>query len=344
MPWSPQVRRPRSARGRSRRIGSGRKRCAICRPARGTGRKRPRRESRRGRTPPAAVTASRTAPTASTPLWRRIPGGRSIWAGRRRWIAWRSTTAAMGTWRIGRGGCGSCCRWTARSGPSFTSTTASGSAASLIASRWWCAATGSRSASSACSCRARSISISTKWRSIAWAASRTSPCTGRRTSRASGRGPWRKGARAESRELRVESRELRDKRDGRGSQLLTLHSPLSTLNSQLSTPRRRRWLSEGGSWPRTCGGWGPAWMQRCGRSMRLRRSSPHPNPLPKGEGTVREPLPKGEGTVREPLPKGEGTQRRRLPQGEGSCISRPAGPCGAWPWPIRCWTSRTSCW
>ncbi len=51
---------------------------------------------------------------------------------------------------------------------------------------------------------------------------------------------------------------------------------------------------------------------------------PHPNPLPKGEGTnvQKDPLPKGEGTnvQKDPLPKGEGTnaQKDPLPKGEGT--------------------------
>jgi hypothetical protein len=64
-----------------------------------------------------------------------------------------------------------------------------------------------------------------------------------------------------------------------------------------------------------------------------RQDSPHPSPLPKGEGTRQDsphpnPLPKGEGTRQDsphpnPLPKGEGTRQdsphpNPLPKGEGT--------------------------
>jgi phenylalanyl-tRNA synthetase alpha chain len=48
-------------------------------------------------------------------------------------------------------------------------------------------------------------------------------------------------------------------------------------------------------------------------------SRPHPNPLPKGEGTCSDHLPKGEGTCSDHLPKGEGTCSDHLPKGEGTC-------------------------
>jgi ATP-dependent DNA helicase DinG len=47
-------------------------------------------------------------------------------------------------------------------------------------------------------------------------------------------------------------------------------------------------------------------------------SRPHPNPLPKGEGTNNNILPKGEGTNNNILPKGEGTNNNILPKGEGT--------------------------
>jgi uncharacterized protein YfaS (alpha-2-macroglobulin family) len=51
---------------------------------------------------------------------------------------------------------------------------------------------------------------------------------------------------------------------------------------------------------------------------RMDKNSPHPNPLPKGEGTSSSTLPKGEGTSSSTLPKGEGTSSSTLPKGEGS--------------------------
>ena len=36
-------------------------------------------------------------------------------------------------------------------------------------------------------------------------------------------------------------------------------------------------------------------------------SSPHPNPLPEGEGTIHNPLAVGEGTIYDPLAVGGGT-------------------------------------
>jgi hypothetical protein len=45
----------------------------------------------------------------------------------------------------------------------------------------------------------------------------------------------------------------------------------------------------------------------------LLKNSPHPNPLPKGEGTNFNPHTKGEGTNSNPLPKGEGTLGNTLP-------------------------------
>ncbi len=42
---------------------------------------------------------------------------------------------------------------------------------------------------------------------------------------------------------------------------------------------------------------------------------PHPDPLPKGEGTRGNPLPKGEGTSGNPLPEREGTRGNPLPYG-----------------------------
>jgi chromosomal replication initiator protein len=45
--------------------------------------------------------------------------------------------------------------------------------------------------------------------------------------------------------------------------------------------------------------------------------APHPNPLPKGEGTQLRHFPKGEGTQLRHFPKGEGTELRPLPKGEG---------------------------
>jgi uracil-DNA glycosylase family 4 len=47
-------------------------------------------------------------------------------------------------------------------------------------------------------------------------------------------------------------------------------------------------------------------------------AGPHPNPLPKGEGTFGHNLPKGEGTFGHNLPKGEGTFGHNLPKGEGT--------------------------
>ena len=52
--------------------------------------------------------------------------------------------------------------------------------------------------------------------------------------------------------------------------------------------------------------------------------SPHPDPLPKGEGTNGNPLPKGEGTKGKPLPDGDGTTPSPcpLPRGEGTARVR----------------------
>ena len=75
--------------------------------------------------------------------------------------------------------------------------------------------------------------------------------------------------------------------------------------------------------------------------------APHPNPLPKGEGTGLKPLPKGEGTCLNPLPKGEGTllggfwvgpENRLVPGGIEAILERRShgsgpvvffGPCGS---------------
>ncbi len=47
----------------------------------------------------------------------------------------------------------------------------------------------------------------------------------------------------------------------------------------------------------------------------LAQASPHPNPLPKGEGTKANSLPKGEGTRANSPPKGRGDQGKFLSQG-----------------------------
>ena len=52
------------------------------------------------------------------------------------------------------------------------------------------------------------------------------------------------------------------------------------------------------------------------------RTGPHPDPLPKGEGTWLNPLPKGEGTWLNPRPKGEGTWLNPLPKGEETSLPR----------------------
>ena len=69
-------------------------------------------------------------------------------------------------------------------------------------------------------------------------------------------------------------------------------------------------------------------------------SSPHPNPLPKGEGTIDVLLPKGEGIIDVLLPRGEGTitqldvrreslvaWRAALEQALQSEVSAPPSPC-----------------
>ena len=52
----------------------------------------------------------------------------------------------------------------------------------------------------------------------------------------------------------------------------------------------------------------PLSKQAGGYGLCRLKGSPHPDPLPKGEGTIRNPLTKGEGTIRNPFPKGEGTR------------------------------------
>jgi collagenase-like PrtC family protease len=52
----------------------------------------------------------------------------------------------------------------------------------------------------------------------------------------------------------------------------------------------------------------------------LALSSPHPSPLPKGEGTNVDNFPKGEGTCVDNFPKGEGTCVDNFPKGEGTCV------------------------
>ena len=52
----------------------------------------------------------------------------------------------------------------------------------------------------------------------------------------------------------------------------------------------------------------------------IRKSSPHPNPLPKGEGTEQDSFPKGEGTEQDSFPKGEGTVRDLSPR-EMFCLA-----------------------
>ncbi|MEN6452028.1 MAG: cytochrome c [Thermoguttaceae bacterium] len=59
---------------------------------------------------------------------------------------------------------------------------------------------------------------------------------------------------------------------------------------------------------------------------KVSKESPHPNPLPKGEGAGDKILPKGEGTDGKILSKGEGTGGKILSKGEGTGETDAGGP------------------
>jgi hypothetical protein len=99
---------------------------------------------------------------------------------------------------------------------------------------------------------------------------------------------------------------------------------LREVNLSMQPPERGEGREERGEGPnnispRPLAGEGPG-VRAFGASSDtvLTSNNPHPNPLPKGEGTNFMSLPKGEGANFMSLPKGEGTNFMSLPKGEGA--------------------------
>ncbi len=89
---------------------------------------------------------------------------------------------------------------------------------------------------------------------------------------------------------------------------------VEVIPSKLPSPSGRGAGGEGGetaSSPRPLAGEGSGVRADSKTKSAQTPDSPHPNPLPKGEGTEKSPLPKGEGTEKSPLPEGEGTMAFR---------------------------------